>query len=95
MCKILAEIAKNQSVLSSIPIVGKEGTVKTLLAKSPTLGKIRAKSGTLEYVRCYVGYADAYSGKKLCFALFVNNFDTTSGTIRNELGKIMEAIVYQ
>ena len=95
-CNILADTYQNttlyNSFLQTLPKVGIEGTVRYMLTKSPYKGKIYAKSGSIEGVKCYVGYAKTKSGKTVCFSFLVNNFSTGGRTIRNELAKIMEAI---
>lgn len=57
----------------SLPVVGKEGTLQALAAKSVVAGKARAKSGTLSGVKCYAGYLTSASNRKLAFCIMVNN----------------------
>ena len=70
---------------NALPILGVDGTLaETVPATSPARGKVRAKTGTYVVVnpfngqllltsKALAGYLDAKSGRKLAFALFVNN----------------------
>ena len=55
----------------SLPIAGVSGTLKEILGKTRLEGKVHAKSGTIQNVKCYVGYIEQ-SNKTLVFALMVN-----------------------
>ena len=79
--------------LASLPVAGKSGTLKYITGGTPAAGRIRAKSGTLERVKCYVGFADARSGKRYAFAIMVNNFTGDYYSIKKGIERIMTAIV--
>jgi D-alanyl-D-alanine carboxypeptidase/D-alanyl-D-alanine-endopeptidase (penicillin-binding protein 4) len=65
--------SRNSDVFyNSLPVSGVNGTLSSLLEKTALQGKVHAKSGTIERVKCYAGYIDAPSGP-LVFALMVNN----------------------
>jgi len=55
----------------SLPVAGVSGTLKEILGKTRLEGKVHAKSGTIQNVKCYVGYIEQ-SNKTLVFALMVN-----------------------
>ena len=52
-------------------------------------GRLRAKSGTLERVRAYSGYATAHNGKLLAFSIIANNYEGSGGAIRQKLEQLM------
>lgn len=79
--------------VKSLPIAGKTGTLKYIAGGTPAAGRIRAKSGTLERTKCYVGYVDANSGKTYSFAIMVNNFTGDYYPIKKGIEKIMTAMV--
>ncbi|MEL6720874.1 MAG: D-alanyl-D-alanine carboxypeptidase/D-alanyl-D-alanine-endopeptidase, partial [Bacteroidota bacterium] len=74
---------------ATLPIGGQTGTVKYLFKGTAAAGNIRAKSGSLERVRSYTGYAKTSSGKLLAFAVIANNYKSSSRTVRRELEKLM------
>lgn len=72
----------------SLPVAGKEGTVKSLLRGTRLAGKVHVKSGTIVNVRCYSGYY-INGGKKYAFAIMVNNYNSP----RSELMKAIESLL--
>lgn len=84
------EQSKNSTdFINSLPIAGISGTVKILLDKTRLEGKVRAKSGTITRVRCYVGYLND-GDKKWAFAILVNN---QNGSARDVTDKIEEFLL--
>ena len=75
---------------ASLPVVGVQGTVKTIGLKTAAQGHCRAKTGTLDYVTNLAGYCHSRSGKTLAFALFVDGPD--NGTAILEESKMIAAI---
>ncbi len=63
-----------QQFEGSLAVAGKTGTLRRMCRGKAAQGRIFAKSGYINRVRCYVGYADTYEGKRLAFAIMVNNF---------------------
>jgi len=76
---------------SSLPLAGISGTMRNTLKGTVGQGKIRAKTGTLASVKSLTGYASTKSGRKLIFAIIVNNY-----TCRNSvLKKMMERVLIE
>jgi serine-type D-Ala-D-Ala carboxypeptidase/endopeptidase (penicillin-binding protein 4) len=76
----------------SIPVVGQSGTVRNLGKDTPAFGNVRAKSGTLEGVKAYAGYATARNGELVSFALLVNRYtpgEGVSSAVTAQLARIM------
>ncbi len=60
---------------SFFPKVGKEGTVRGFLAKTPLTGKIALKTGSVSSVQCYAGYKFDDGGKPShVIVIMVNGF---------------------
>jgi serine-type D-Ala-D-Ala carboxypeptidase/endopeptidase (penicillin-binding protein 4) len=72
--------------LHSLPIAGKEGTLRYFFQGTPLDGKMRAKSGSMERVRSFAGEFTNRNGHQLFFAVIVNNFSGSS----YEMGKQLE-----
>ena len=63
--------------LSSLGIAGKDGTVRFRMGGTPAVGRVRAKTGTLEDVTALSGYAESVSGRHYAFSVLVNDFPET------------------
>lgn len=74
---------------SSLPVLGKSGTVRSLGVNSAAEGNIRAKSGYMTRVRSYAGYCTTKSNKELAFAIMVNNFNCSPTEMKKKMEKIM------
>ena len=63
---------------TSLPILGVDGSLAEIETKSPARGKVFAKTGTFLNdgkigTQVLAGYIDARSGRRLAYALYVNN----------------------
>lgn len=96
MSDFLYRQIKNQDknkISELLPTVGINGTVKTLLQKSPAKGKMWVKSGSMDKVLTYAGYGQTASGKFVSFSIMLNG--STAKNMREnkiELEKILDAI---
>jgi len=73
---------------NSLPVTGGRGTLSTLLVNTPLQGKIHAKSGTIENVKCYAGYMELQN-RTLVFALMVNNPNGTTHAVVSKMEKFL------
>lgn len=73
----------------TLPIGGKSGTVQSLFQNTIAAGNIRLKSGSIERVRAYTGYARTNDGQMLAFAFLVNNYIGSARTLRNKMEQVM------
>ncbi len=96
MAQLLRKISLNKSIYKdfyhSLSIAGKTGYVQSILKNTRAEGNLRAKTGTMESVRSFAGYATMKNGKKVSFCIIVNNFEGTGRDIRQKCAKIMKAI---
>lgn len=60
-------------LVASLPIGGLDGTLARRWHGKPALGRVRAKTGTLDKVTTLAGYVGVDSGHVLAFAIFVND----------------------
>lgn len=72
----------------SLPVVGKDGTVRYFMQGSKLQGKARLKSGTMSGVRCYGGYLD-HQGKRYAVVVMVNNFTGKSIALRKSIEQML------
>jgi D-alanyl-D-alanine carboxypeptidase/D-alanyl-D-alanine-endopeptidase (penicillin-binding protein 4) len=86
-------VSKNYPLfLASLPIAGKSGTISSLCKNQAGEGRIYAKSGTISKIKSYAGYVFSTSGKKIAFALTVNNYSCTNLELRKQLEVIFNAL---
>lgn len=60
--------------LSALCIAGKDGTLRNRFEGSEAVGRLRAKTGTLENVSALSGYVQAVGGERFVFSIMVNDF---------------------
>lgn len=58
-----------QYLLPSLPIAGRDGTLKNRFHNTPAETNVRAKTGTLTGVSSLAGYCKAANGNNLCFVI--------------------------
>lgn len=93
LVQLLAYMDKDTVFYESLPILGQTGTVKNFCKGQAAAGKVRAKSGTMSRIKSYAGYANSKSGKKLAFALIVNNHTNSSSEVTKLMEPVMNAMV--
>jgi serine-type D-Ala-D-Ala carboxypeptidase/endopeptidase (penicillin-binding protein 4) len=78
--------------LSSLGIAGKDGTLKYRFEGSDAVGRLRAKTGTLENVSALSGYVQASGGERFIFAMMVNDYPGRSGPVVQGLDALGAAV---
>ena len=78
---------------ATLPRVGAEGTVRSVLRGRASAARIRAKSGTLKRARGFCGYATAADGRELAFVVLANNYTGSGRALRRAMGTWMGALV--
>lgn len=85
LLKAMMEKEEFERFFGSLPVLGVDGSLAHSAADgSPAIGKVHAKTGTravynvlgdtgMAQTKALAGYIDAASGKRVVFALFVNN----------------------
>lgn len=78
-----------QAFLDSLPEGGGSGsTLRSRLRGVP----MRAKTGSLEYVRALSGYVTAPGGRRLAFSIIANNYTTGGDIIAGAADRIVRAL---
>lgn len=78
--------------LSSLPIAGKDGTLKYRFEGSDAVARLRAKTGTLESVSALSGYVQAAGGERFIFSFMVNDYPGRSGPVVQGLDALGAAV---
>lgn len=96
MALILYHAAKGEhfdSFYGSLPVAGRSGTLRSIGGGTSAEGRIVAKSGTIDRVRNYSGYANTRSGKRYAFAVFFNNYSGDLGTVKSQIVRVWRKLV--
>lgn len=87
-------LGKNNSFFeSSLAVGGKNGTLSHIWQQPKWVGRVRAKSGSMEGVLCYTGYIKTIGNRNLAFCVMVNNFITSFKTVRGAIETEIGAII--
>lgn len=82
----------NKTIYDSLPVAGKSGNMKYYLKGTAAEGNIHCKTGTMENVRSFAGYATNKQGKRLAFCIIVNNHSCSTSVLRKKLEPLMKAM---
>ncbi len=95
-CKMLTAYTKRDnfdSFYSTIPVAGKDGTVKNFAKGTAADGNAHIKSGSMSRVKCYAGYVTGKNGKLYAVSVMFNNFEpdvTVTAACANLIGKVAD-----
>ncbi|MCC6336814.1 MAG: D-alanyl-D-alanine carboxypeptidase/D-alanyl-D-alanine-endopeptidase [Myxococcales bacterium] len=78
--------------LSALGIAGKDGTLKYRFDGSDAVGRLRAKTGTLENVSALSGYVQAVGGERFVFSVMVNDFPGRASTVVRHIDALGAAV---
>ena len=90
MTSLLRTQSGNSRWRQSLPTAGRTGSMRNFLKKRAAAGRLQAKSGSLNGVRCYAGYAKRADGRELAFSVMVNNHRLDGRTLRNLMLELMD-----
>jgi D-alanyl-D-alanine carboxypeptidase/D-alanyl-D-alanine-endopeptidase (penicillin-binding protein 4) len=70
--------------VASLPVAGRDGTMRWRMEGGDAVGRLRAKTGTLENVTSLSGYVETAAGRTLAFAVLVNDYPgRAAGVVRS------------
>jgi D-alanyl-D-alanine carboxypeptidase/D-alanyl-D-alanine-endopeptidase (penicillin-binding protein 4) len=78
--------------LASLPVAGRDGTIRWRMEGTEAVGRLRAKTGTLENVTSLSGYVESGAKRTLAFAILVNDFAGRPGTAIRSVDAIGTAL---
>jgi len=73
----------------SMALAGKRGTMSSMLRGTTGSGRVYGKSGTMTRMKSYAGYVDSKSGKKIAYAMIINNHHCSNTQVRKYFEQIM------
>jgi serine-type D-Ala-D-Ala carboxypeptidase/endopeptidase (penicillin-binding protein 4) len=77
---------------NTLPVAGKSGTLSRVCRGQVAQGRLYAKSGTMSRIKSYAGYVKSSSGKKIAFAIIVNNYLGSSSNVVRKMEKVFNAM---
>jgi D-alanyl-D-alanine carboxypeptidase/D-alanyl-D-alanine-endopeptidase (penicillin-binding protein 4) len=77
------------SFKSTLAIAGKKGTMSSIGRGTSAAGRVYGKSGTISRIKSYAGYVDTKTGKKLAYAMIINNFACSSSELKKYFQYLM------
>lgn len=81
-------------LVASLPTGGYDGTLARRFKGKPSMGRVRAKTGTLDRVKSLAGYVGVESGHVIAFAVIVNDVPAGQrGTVNTVADDMVDALV--
>jgi D-alanyl-D-alanine carboxypeptidase/D-alanyl-D-alanine-endopeptidase (penicillin-binding protein 4) len=77
MVRLLSYLASQPygaQLRDALPSAGVDGTLEWRMRNTPAADNVHAKTGSMNNVRCLVGYMTTAAGERLAFAIMLNNF---------------------
>ena len=78
MVRLLAYLAAQPyaaQLHEALPIAGIDGTLTGQMRHTAAENNVHAKTGSMTYVHCLVGYVTTAAGERLAFAIMLNNYE--------------------
>jgi D-alanyl-D-alanine carboxypeptidase/D-alanyl-D-alanine-endopeptidase (penicillin-binding protein 4) len=86
----LLDYMKNSKTLkNSLAIAGKKGTMASIGRGTSAQGRVIGKSGTMTRMKAYTGYVNTKTGKKLGYAMIINNYSCYTSKVKKYFEKLM------
>lgn len=92
LVKKYSQGADSSSFYRSLPISGKPSTLRSYDFPSYMIGKIHAKTGSMNRVRNMAGYMTTKSGKHVAFCVMIQGFLDTDGDMKKTMLDILDSI---
>ena len=78
---------------AALAIAGQDGTLRSRLGKGPARGTLRGKTGTLNDVTALAGYLETRSGRRVAYAILINDPPVKAWHLRRVQDELAEALV--
>jgi D-alanyl-D-alanine carboxypeptidase/D-alanyl-D-alanine-endopeptidase (penicillin-binding protein 4) len=79
--------------LQALPVAGKDGTLERRFKGMRSEGRLRAKTGSISYVRALSGYVPAEGGETLAFVMLVNNVTAPGRDVDAVIDRAVERLM--
>jgi D-alanyl-D-alanine carboxypeptidase/D-alanyl-D-alanine-endopeptidase (penicillin-binding protein 4) len=79
--KVLVAMQSDTVFYNALPVAGIDGTIRSRMKGTPAENNLRAKTGSIEFVRSLSGYVNDADGDRLIFSFLSNHFTTPASDI--------------
>jgi len=88
---VLARAGPEGPLFDALPVAGTSGTLVRRFLDTPAVGKVRAKTGSLNGVVALAGYATGADGRSFGFAMLANDLpsDTAGTALQDRLATVL------
>ncbi|HEX6250074.1 MAG TPA: D-alanyl-D-alanine carboxypeptidase/D-alanyl-D-alanine-endopeptidase [Gemmatimonadaceae bacterium] len=77
---------------AALPAVGREGTVRRWLPGTRASEVVRGKTGTLDMVRAFSGYATSADGRPIVFSFIANHYRTPTEAVTEAIQTMLRSL---
>ncbi len=90
--RALSTSPESEFFVESLPVSGKDGTLRYRMSKGEVAGRVLAKTGTLRDVCALSGYVVRGDGERIAFSILVNHYTRPVASIRKTQDRICEIL---
>ncbi len=77
----------------SLPVSGVDGSLSDRFQKTPAVGLIHAKTGSLSHVNALSGYGQTQTGTRFVFSIFCNNHNLPASKVLAAMDAVVRVLV--
>jgi serine-type D-Ala-D-Ala carboxypeptidase/endopeptidase (penicillin-binding protein 4) len=77
----------------SLPVSGMDGSLSDRFQKTPAVGLIHAKTGSLSHVNALSGYGQTQTGKRFVFSIFCNDHNQPASKALGAIDAVVKLLV--
>jgi serine-type D-Ala-D-Ala carboxypeptidase/endopeptidase (penicillin-binding protein 4) len=77
----------------SLPVSGVDGSLSERFQKTPAVGMVHAKTGSLSHVNALSGYGQTQAGKRFVFSIFCNNHNLLASKALGAIDAVVRTVV--
>jgi serine-type D-Ala-D-Ala carboxypeptidase/endopeptidase (penicillin-binding protein 4) len=77
----------------SLPVSGMDGSLSDRFQKTPAVGLVHAKTGSLSHVNALSGYGQTQSGKRFVFSIFCNDHNVPANKALGAIDAVVRLLV--
>ncbi len=92
MLKFMTTGKEFEHFYATLPVAGVSGTLSDVCENQAGEKRVHAKSGTMKRIKSYAGYVETKSGKRIAFAIIINNYNCSNEATLDRIEKVMNAM---
>jgi serine-type D-Ala-D-Ala carboxypeptidase/endopeptidase (penicillin-binding protein 4) len=77
----------------SLPVSGVDGSLSDRFQKTPAVGLVHAKTGSLSHVNALSGYGQMQAGKRFVFSIFCNDHNLPANKVLGAIDAVVKLLV--